>query len=287
MGSTQAQIAVSYDVSNDFFRLWLDERMVYTSAIFDDDGWHTDSLEAAQTRKLEWHHAAAHIEPDMRVLDLGCGWGGNLAYLAAERGVRACHGVTLSKEQGAWIRERNLPNVTVQIGSWTDFEPEAPFDAIENIGMLEHLASPEEARSGRHIAIYREFFRRCRAWTRPGAWMSFQTILRNRFPRSRDEAEAMGHVNGIFPGGMAPRLEDIAIAVNPHWEIRRMVTRRLDYQRTCAAWRERLRGHERTIRERWGERLFADYDRYLSTCQWAFGRHYHSLLQCSLSRIDG
>ncbi len=54
MGSTQAQVEVSYDVSNEFFRLWLDERMNYTSGIFDDGAWHTDSLEEAQLRKLAW-----------------------------------------------------------------------------------------------------------------------------------------------------------------------------------------------------------------------------------------
>jgi len=98
--SSKSDIAVSYDLSNDFFRLWLDESMNYTCALF-DEGPHapTDSLELAQINKLAILHDDAHIRPDMRVLDIGCGWGANLQYLAVDRGVREVHGITLSEAQ--------------------------------------------------------------------------------------------------------------------------------------------------------------------------------------------
>jgi cyclopropane-fatty-acyl-phospholipid synthase len=89
----------------------------------------------------------------------------------------------------------------------------------------------------------------------------------------------------IFPGGIAPRIEDIVQAVNPYWEILEVRTRRLDYKRTCEHWRERLCRHESTIRQRWGDRVYADYDRYLSACIMGFERHYQSLVQWSLRRI--
>ena len=87
MGSTKADIAVSYDVSNEFFRLWLDERMNYTCGIFDDSDRRMDldvpgpiSLEEAQLRKLRILSDFAQITRESTVLDIGCGWGANLEY---------------------------------------------------------------------------------------------------------------------------------------------------------------------------------------------------------------
>jgi cyclopropane-fatty-acyl-phospholipid synthase len=90
----------------------------------------------------------------------------------------------------------------------------------------------------------------------------------------------------IFPGGITPRLEDIIAAVNPYWEVLEVKTRRLDYQKTCEHWRQRMRDHSQTIVDKWGAGLLADYDRYLSTCIRAFEMHYQSLAQYSLRRID-
>src|SRR5215813_5699777 len=116
MGSTQADIQVSYDVDNEFFRLWLDERMNYTCALFEG----TDSLEEAQLKKLAWLSEAAHVGKESTVLDIGCGWGANLEFLATARGVKAAHGITLSPAQAAEIRRREIPNVTADVVSYLD-----------------------------------------------------------------------------------------------------------------------------------------------------------------------
>ena len=116
MGSTQKDIQVSYDVDNEFFRLWLDERMNYTCALFDG----TDNLEEAQLKKLAWLYNAAHVEKTSSVLDIGCGWGANLEYLSVNRGVGDVHGITLSPAQTAEIRRRKLPHVTVDCVSYLD-----------------------------------------------------------------------------------------------------------------------------------------------------------------------
>jgi cyclopropane-fatty-acyl-phospholipid synthase len=281
--STEAEVAVSYDVGNEFFRLWLDRRMNYTCAVFDD----TDDLDEAQVAKLAALTDFAHIRPGSRVLDIGCGWGAALEYLAVDRGVHHAHGITLSQAQTAEVRRRKLPGVTVDCTDYRDFRPGQPFDALLSICMIEHVCTPEQARAGEHIAAYRDYFRRAWTWTRPGAWFGLQTILRNRVPRNRDDAVDVSWVTReIFPGGITPRMEDIVAAVNPYWEIVEVRTRREDYRRTTTLWRERLRTHEATIRDRWGDRVFEDYDRYLSTCIRAFARHYQSLAQWSLRRID-
>jgi cyclopropane-fatty-acyl-phospholipid synthase len=126
MGSTQSDVEVSYDVSNEFFRLWLDERMNYTCALFEG----TDNLEEAQLKKLAWLSDAAHVTEDKTVLDIGCGWGANLEYLATTRGVRAAHGITLSRQQKAEIDRRQLPGVTAQVCSYLDYQPPVKFDSI-------------------------------------------------------------------------------------------------------------------------------------------------------------
>jgi cyclopropane-fatty-acyl-phospholipid synthase len=287
MGSTQEQVEVSYDVSNEFFRLWLDERMNYTCGIFDDGDWHTDSLEEAQLRKLAWHHDSAKLTPNKRLLDIGCGWGANLEYQTTSRGVKEAHGITLSRAQAEELRRRKLPGVTVDVVSYKDFKPTKKFDAIISICMMEHIASPEEARSGKHLDLYREYFRLAHEWTNPGSYFSLQTILRNRFPRNKKDIEDIGFCTyKIFPGGMSLRLEDVIMSVTPYWEVMEVKTRRTDYQKTCAAWLQRLRDHEKEIRQKWGNQTFQDYDRYLSTCVNAFDKHYQSLAQYQLRRCD-
>ena len=285
--SNKADIAISYDISNDFFRLWLDERMNYTSAVFNEGpNAPTDSLELAQMNKLAVLHDYAHIRPDMRVLDIGCGWGANLQYLAVDRGVREVHGITLSEAQHREIVRRRLPGVVANVCDYRDYQPPSKFDAIVSICMLEHTATPAQVRAGEHLGVYRDYFLRAHEWTRPGAHFALQTILRNSVPRNRVDIEDMAHITyTMFPGGFAVRLSEVMESVSRYWEVIEVKTRRLDYLRTCDQWLARLRQHELEIRERFGNRIFEDYDRYLSACVTAFDKHYVSLAQYSLKRI--
>jgi cyclopropane-fatty-acyl-phospholipid synthase len=281
--STKAEVEVSYDVDNEFFRLWLDERMNYTCALFEG----TDNLEQAQLNKLAWLYDAAHVTKDSSVLDIGCGWGANIEYLAVNRGVGDVHGITLSTAQHDEITRRKLPNVTSACVSYLDYKPPVKFDSIISICMMEHICTPEEARAGKQIEKYRHYFKLAHQWSKPGAYFGLQTILRNRIPRDPKDLRDIGWVTyAIFPGGITPRLEDIIAAVNPYWEVLEVKTRRLHYKRTTEHWRQRLRDHEKLIRDRWGSQLFEDYDRYLSTCIRGFEMHYQSLAQYSLKRID-
>jgi cyclopropane-fatty-acyl-phospholipid synthase len=281
MGSTQHQVQVSYDVDNEFFRLWLDERMNYTCGLFEG----TDNLEQAQLNKLAWLHDAAKVRPESSVLD--CGWGANMEYLAVNRGVRDVHGITLSTAQHAEIQRRAIPNVTANCVSYLDYKPTVKFDSVISICMMEHICTPQEAREGKSIDLYRNYFRLAHSWTKPGASFGLQTILRNRVPRNPKDIRELGWVTyEIFPGGIVPRLEEIIAAVDPYWEVMEVKTRRIHYQRTCEHWRSRLRDNEQHIREKWGDQLFIDYDRYLSACVRGFEMFYQSLAQYSLRRVD-
>lgn len=281
--STQTEVEVSYDVSNDFFRLWLDEKMNYTCALFEG----TDDLEEAQNKKLAWLADAAQVKPGARVLDIGCGWGANLEYLSTHRDIGHGVGITLSRSQHEEVEARKLNNVQALVTDYRDFEPAERFDAVISICMMEHIARPEHARAGEHIDMYRDYFRRVWEWTNPGAHFGLQTILRNRVPRNRQDLRDIGWLTyHIFPGGLSLRLEDVVRAVNPYWEIMEVQIRREHYEKTCAEWLRRLRAHEATIRAQWGDQVFEDYDRYLRTCVRGFEMHYQSLAQYALRRID-
>ncbi len=284
MGSNKDEVQVSYDVSNEFFRLWLDERMNYTSAVYESDN---QSLEAAQLNKLSILADFAKVTADKRVLDIGCGWGACLEYLSTSRSVKEAVGVTLSSSQAAEVNERQLPGVTCVDADFMTWETDQKFDALISICMMDHLCSPAEARKGKAIDIYRAYFKKCHRMTTPGAWFGLQTILRNKTPRGGKDLEDIFFITEeIFPGGLNPRLEEIIAAVNPYWEVITVKQRRRDYQRTTAEWLKRLREHKATIVERWGQKVFADYDRYLDTCVRAFDKFFSSLAQYELRRLD-
>lgn len=284
MGSSQKDVEVSYDVSNEFFRLWLDERMNYTSAVY--ESW-DQPLEAAQLNKLHILSDFAKVTPEKRILDIGCGWGACVEYLATTRNVKEAVGITLSRAMAEEVNARNIPRVKCVADDFRTFKPEAKFDGLISICMMDHLCSPQEAREGKAIDIYRKYFKQCWEITTPGSWFGLQTILRNRVPRDKKDLEDVFFVtHEIFPGGLNPRLEDIITAVNPYWEVMQVNTRREHYGKTTGEWLRRLRLNEATIRAKWGDKVFDDYDRYLSTCVTCFDKHYSSLAQYELRRID-
>jgi cyclopropane-fatty-acyl-phospholipid synthase len=137
------------------------------------------------------------------------------------------------------------------------------------------------------VEIYREYFKKCASWVKPGAHFGFQAILRNRVPRTRKDLEDLKFTaDVIFPGGLNPRLEELVAAVNPYWEILELKTRRVDYGKTTGEWLRRMKLNEKTIRAKWGDQVFDDYDRYLSTCVRAFAGHWSSDVQMKLRHID-
>lgn len=282
MTSNKQDIDESYSLSNEFFRLWLDEGMHYTSASFLTGD---ETLEQAQINKARILYEYAEMNPDKLILDIGCGWGSNLEYISSQ-GVKRAHGITLSKGQHEWIEQRNLPGVKAMLCDFYEYEPEEKYDALVSIEMIDHLCSPAQANEGKAVDIYRDYFRRCAQWVKPGSYFACQAILRNRVPRTRKDLEDLAFTaDVIFPGGLNPRLEELVAAVNPYWEILELRTQRTSYGRTTGEWLRRFRSHEKTIREKWGDQVFDDYDRYLSTCVRAFDAHWSSDVQMKLRHI--
>jgi cyclopropane-fatty-acyl-phospholipid synthase len=278
--STEEDIRISYDLPPSFYACFLDRNMSYTCALFEG----TDDLEVAQQKKLAWLFDAARIERGMRVLDIGCGWGANLEFLV-ERGVGEAHGITLSPSQHRYCLDRRIPRTTVKHVSYLDYRPERPFDAVQSIGMIEHVATPEQAFARESVEVYRAYFARAHAWSKPGARFALQSILRDRVPRDSEDLRELSWLGKtIMPGAISPRMEELVEAASPCWEIELVVTHRDHYRRTAGAWRSRLVANERRARADFGDSVFTDYVRYLGILEHAFARGYMTLAQLVLVR---
>jgi cyclopropane-fatty-acyl-phospholipid synthase len=183
-------IAAHYDLGNEFYKLWLDDTMTYSSAIFDGKA---NSLEAAQ--RLKYLHVldAAEVKAGSSVLEIGCGWGG-FAEEAARRGANV-HGITLSKEQLAFAQER-LKNAGLNNNAQLHFEDyrdtKGQFDAIASIEMIEAVGEP-------HWPTY---FKTLFDRLKPGGVAAVQgiTMLEENFEPYRKSVDFIQRY--VFPGGM-------------------------------------------------------------------------------------
>jgi len=133
-------VSFHYDVSNDFYKLWLDSRMVYSCAYFNSA---EDSIDDAQAQKLDYICRKLRLRPGERLLDIGCGWGGLIVYAARNYGVDAT-GITLSKEQAALAQERIAEaglttQCAVQLLDYREAERLGQFDKVVSVGMVEHV----------------------------------------------------------------------------------------------------------------------------------------------------
>lgn len=141
--SDRRAVAFHYDVSNDFYGLWLDTERVYSCAYFESEG---DSLHEAQRRKLEHICRKLRLRAGDMFLDIGCGWGALVCWAARHHGVRA-HGITLSERQLSFARQRIKEEglddrVSVELRDYRDLpdlEPEGRYDKIASVGMFEHV----------------------------------------------------------------------------------------------------------------------------------------------------
>ena len=183
-------IAAHYDLGNAFYRLWLDDTMTYSSAIFDGKA---NSLEAAQRLKYAHVLEAAEVKPGSKVLEIGCGWGG-FAEEAAKLGANV-HGITLSKEQLAFAQQR-LADANLSDKAKLHFEDyrdtKGEFDAVASIEMIEAVGEP-------HWPIYfKTLFNRLK----PGGAAAIQgiTILESNYDTYRNGVDFIQRY--VFPGGM-------------------------------------------------------------------------------------
>lgn len=222
-----------YDVSNRFYELVLGPSMAYTCACYPTDD---ATLEQAQEHKHDLVARKFGLQPGMRLLDVGCGWGGMVRHAARHYGVSVL-GVTLSAEQASWARERNTAEgldhlVEVRHLDYRDVT-EIGFDAVSSIGLIEHIG----------VANYPAYFRFLRSRLRPGGTLLNHGITRpdNLHPGIRRRGFIGKYV---FPDGELTGSGDIVSAMeDAGLEVQHQENLRVHYARTLARWCENLEEH--------------------------------------------
>ena len=286
-GASLEAIQQHYDVGNDFYRLWLDDSMTYSAALW-DERVEDDDLASAQARKVDFHVRQARAQGAARVLDVGCGWGAVVRSLVTRHGAGKAVGLTLSQAQADWISAFGLPQVEVRVESWAQHRPAAPYDAIISIGAFEHFARWGVTRAEK-VEGYRAFFKRCHEWLRPGGWMSLQSIAYGQVTsqeaiRAMPVSQFLARV--IFPESDIPALPEISDATEGLFEIVQLLNHREHYARTSRVWLGNLRANRRQAVALVGETVTAQYERYLDIWANSFELGTQALLRLALRRID-
>jgi cyclopropane-fatty-acyl-phospholipid synthase len=278
-GASRAAIEYHYDVSREFYRLWLDARMVYSCAFW--PGPLDDDLEAAQVAKLDWHADAAAVPPGGRVLDVGSGWGAMLAHLADHRGARAT-GLTLSTDQAEFSASLLSGRAEVRLEDWRSHEPTGDYDAIVSVGAFEHFARPELDQQARRD-VYGHFFTRAAGWLGRGGRLSLQTIA------YEDAVPSTGPVatfftTSVFPESSLPFLSDIVVAAEPHFRVLALRSDPGHYSHTLELWQRRLESVQAQAVEMVGRDTYRHYLRYLRLSRASFDRGDCTLYRLVLER---
>ncbi len=270
-------IHAHYDIGNPFYRLWLDETMNYSSALFEGDlARPTADAQAAKVRRAL---RECQVRPGDRVLEIGCGWGALAEMAAGEFGAQVT-GVTLSSEQLAFAQERMARHglaaqTDLRLQDYRDIA-DGPFDAIASIEMFEAV--------GREY--WGGFFSALREQLKPGGRACIQTItirddLFERYVRSTDFIQQY-----IFPGGLLPSPEAFRHEAR---QAGLVVCNELafgsDYAETLKRWRAQFLARDGQVRQLgFDTRFMRIWEFYLAYCEAAFATGNTNVMQFTLQR---
>jgi cyclopropane-fatty-acyl-phospholipid synthase len=252
-----------YNLGNDLFQAMLDERMIYSCGYWR----YASCLDEAQEAKLDLVCRKLHLKPGMRVLDIGCGWGG-AARFAAERYQVEVVGLTVSSEQAALAREhcRGLP-VEIRLQDYRALE--GHFDRIFSIGMFEHV--------GAHN--HRRFFEVARQHLRPDGLLLLHTIGRLRSGTVGDPW--IDHY--IFPNSLLPSARQICEAAESLFLVEDWQNFGLDYDTTLCCWHRNFERAWPDLADRYDERFHRLWRYYLLCCAGTFRARRNQLWQVVLA----
>ena len=269
--SARRNIQHHYDLGNDFYRLWLDEGMVYTCAYYDSPD---ASLEEAQIAKMDHVCRKLELKPGQSVVEAGCGWGALALHMARRYGVRV-RAFNISSEQTRHARGRaRAEGLEGQVEFVEDDYRciRGDFDAFVSVGMLEHVGVDNFEAFGAviHNAL------------RPGGRGLVHSIGRNR-PMPNDPWIE----RRIFPGSRPPSLSEMMRVLEPFsFSVLDVENLRLHYARTCAAWLERFEGVAGQVESIYGPNFTRAWRLYLAGSAASFAVGNLQLFQVVFARSD-
>lgn len=253
-----------YDLGNDFYGAMLDRRMTYTCGYWKD----AETLDEAQEAKLELICRKLRLEPGMRVLDIGCGWGSFMAYAAEHYDVE-CVGVTISREQAAWARKQ-YPDLPLEFRLQDYREVNDTFDRIVSVGMFEHVGN-------KNYRTFMDVAHRCLV---DGGLFLLHTIGKNeRKPYTDPWIDRY-----IFPNGELPSVGQIGDAVDNLFVLEDVHNFGADYDRTLMAWYENFEENWPRFAKQLGPRFYRMWRYYLLSCAGIFRARDIQLWQWVLSK---
>jgi cyclopropane-fatty-acyl-phospholipid synthase len=252
-----------YDHGNELFQAMLDPRMVYSCAYWAQ----ADTLEAAQLAKLDLVCRKLRLEPGMRVLDVGCGWGGFAQYAAENYGVHVT-GITVSREQLQLASER-CRGLPVEIRFQDYRSVRGRFDRIVSIGMFEHVGP----------AFYRTHMSAMAQLLADDGLFLLHTI---GYPHSAYSNPWMTRY--IFPGSYMPSIQHIGAAVEGLFVVEDVHSFGQYYDRTLMAWCKNFDAHWDELKSHYDDRFRRMWRYYLLTCAGSFRARSAQLWQWVLSR---
>jgi len=275
--SDRKNIGFHYDVSNDFFALWLDPKRVYSCAYYLRPD---DSLETAQEQKLELICRKLMLAPGERLLDIGCGWGGLIFWAAEHHDVR-CLGVTLSRQQhdyvAAEIARRGLSErVEVRLLDYREVPEDRSFDKIASVGMFEHVGRSN----------LRRYFAKIRRLLKPGGLVMNHGITSAGVDTQGLRSGISNFIDSyVFPGGELVHASSVIEALaSEGLEFVDAESLRPHYARTLWHWVDRLEERAAEARALIGEKKFRIWRIYMAGSAHAFAQGWMSLSQIVAGR---
>ncbi|GAC1395610.1 MAG: cyclopropane mycolic acid synthase family methyltransferase [Mycobacterium sp.] len=272
-----------YDLSDDFYRLFLDSTQTYSCAYFERDGM---TLEEAQLAKIDLSLGKLGLKPGMTLLDIGCGWGATLQR-ALERYDVNVVGLTLSQNQHAHVEEAFAASDSprskrVLLEGWEQFTE--PVDRIVSIGAFEHFGHDRWAPFFKmaHHALPDDGVMLLHSITR----LTLDEVKERGIPLSMDAARFAGFIaREIFPGGQLPTIgavEEHAAAAG--FTVTRIQSLQPHYARTLDTWAEALRARRDDAIAVQSEEVYDRYMKYLTGCADMFRRGYIDVNQFTLQK---
>lgn len=266
-----------YDVSNEFYALWLDPQMVYSCAYFPTGG---EDVATAQQRKLDHICRKLQLAPGMRMLDIGCGWGALSIHAARHYGAKVT-GITLSSNQHQWASERVKreglqDQVEIRIQDYRDVPGDGVFDRISSVGMFEHVGL---AKLNEYFAIVH------RLLVRGGI------ALNHGITSADPDSRGTGYGGGdfidryVFPDGELPH---VSLAIRElsasGLELTDAESLRRHYARTLWLWSDAFEANLPKLVELAGEQRTRIWRMYLAGCAYAFAHGWLNIYQLQAVR---